>query len=268
MQLGFIGAGNMARAIIEGVTASGLLAPDQIGAHDPAAGKLADLAKSAGINALAGNQEVVAAAETLVLAVKPQVLPQVMEQTAGQIIERRPLVVSIAAGITLAHLDGWLGPNTPVVRVMPNLNAAIGQGMAAVTGNAVATGQQVGSVVALFQAVGQAIELEERLFPAFTAVAGSSPAWVALFIEALARGGLEAGLTKDQARAAATQSVVGTGLLLQRGAWHPWQLIDQVSSPGGTTIAGLNALEERGFSAAAVAAVAATIRRDGELAGK
>jgi pyrroline-5-carboxylate reductase len=175
------------------------------------------------------------------------------------------LAVSIAAGVTLAHLDGWLGPNVPVVRVMPNLNVQVREGMSAVAGNAVATDSQVAQVVELFSAVGQAIELPERLFPAFTAVAGSSPAWVLLFIEALARGGLAAGLTKAQARGAATQAVFGTAALLRGAGRHPWELIDQVSSPGGTTVAGLNTLEERGFSAAVVAAVAATIERDARL---
>jgi pyrroline-5-carboxylate reductase len=266
MRIGFIGAGHMATAIIEGVTASGLIGADQICAHDPAAERLAEFARRTGITAFAGNEEVIAASDTVVLAVKPQILPRVLEQAGGQIIAKRPLTVSIAAGIRLAHLDGWLGPDVPVVRVMPNLNVAVGQGMAAVAGNAVATDQQVESVLELFGAVGRAIELDERLFPAFTAAAGSSPAWVFLFIEALARGALAAGMTKSQAREAATQAVLGSAALLLSGDRHPWELIDQVSSPGGTTVAGLNVLEERGFSAAVVAAVAATIEREARLA--
>ncbi|MDR2252295.1 MAG: pyrroline-5-carboxylate reductase [Bifidobacteriaceae bacterium] len=266
MRIGFIGAGHMAGAIIEGTIASGLVEASQICAHDISADTLGAVARRTGIAAFAGNEEVIAASDTVVLAVKPQVLPSVLEQIAGQIILKKPLVVSIAAGVTLAHLDGWLGPTVPVVRVMPNLNVAVGQGMSAVVGNAVATDAQVAGVVELFAAVGKSTILPERLFPAFGAVAGASPAWVFLFVEALARGGLAAGMTKRQAREAATQAVLGSAALLQSGDWHPWELIDQVSSPGGTTVAGLNALEERGFSAAVVAGVAAAIARDAQLA--
>ncbi|MDR1633666.1 MAG: pyrroline-5-carboxylate reductase [Bifidobacteriaceae bacterium] len=267
MKIGFIGAGNMAGAIIDGIVASGLVGAGDIVTHDPDSSKAAGLAHRTGIAACAGNEEVVAASDIVVLAVKPQQLPGVLEQVAGQIVAKAPLVVSIAAGVTLKHLDGWLGPNVPVVRVMPNINATVGQGMAAVAGNDVATDSQVDSVAQLFAAAGKAIQLEERLFPAFTAVAGSSPAWVFLFVDALARGGLAAGMTKHQAREAATQAVLGSAALLQQSGEHPWQLIDKVSSPGGTTVAGMNVLEDRGFSAAVVAAVAATIEREAELAG-
>jgi pyrroline-5-carboxylate reductase len=255
----------MASAIIDGVIASGLVGADQIGAHDPDAAKLKELAERTGIVAFAGNKEVVAASDTVVLAVKPQQLPSLLEEIGGQIVAQAPLVVSIAAGVTLKRLDGWLGPDTPVVRVMPNINATVGQSMTAVTGNAVATDSQVESARQLFAAIGQATLLEERLFPAFTAVAGSSPAWIFLFIDALARGGLAEGMTKRAARDAATQAVLGSAALLQRTGEHPWEWIDKVSSPGGTTVAGMNTLEDRGFSAAVVAAVAATARRDAEL---
>jgi pyrroline-5-carboxylate reductase len=256
----------MAGSIIKGIVESGLVSAGQVVAHDPNTAKLAALAKATGITAEAGNEEVVSACDVVVLAVKPQVLPQLMEQLAARLVASNPLVVSIAAGITLAHLDGWLGPNVAVVRVMPNLNVAVGAGMAAVAGNSVASDLQVEQVRELFAAVGQAMVLEERLFPAFTAVAGSSPAWVFMFIDALARGGLAAGMSKQQATEAACQAVLGSAkLLAEDPERHAWQLIDQVSSPGGTTVAGLNTLEERGFGAAVVAAVAATIKREAEL---
>ncbi|MDR2379141.1 MAG: pyrroline-5-carboxylate reductase [Bifidobacteriaceae bacterium] len=265
MKIGFIGAGTMAGAIITGIIDSGLVGPDAIGAHDPDAGKLRDLAEATKIVAYAGNEEVVAASDIVVLAVKPQYLSGLLERLAGQLIAKRPLVVSIAAGVTLRQIDGWLGPDVPVVRVMPNINATVGRGMAAVTANAVATDSQIESVLELFGSVGKAVRLEERLFPAFTAVAGSSPAWVFLFVDALARGALAAGMTKREARDAATQAVLGSAALLAATGEHPWELIDKVSSPGGTTVAGMNVLEDRGFSAAVVAAVAATVQRDREL---
>ncbi|MDR2114682.1 MAG: pyrroline-5-carboxylate reductase [Bifidobacteriaceae bacterium] len=265
VQIGFIGAGNMASAIIEGVISAGLVAPDQIGAYDPGTEQLAKFAQRTGIRALPNNTEVIVESDWVVLAVKPQVLAAVLEPLKAQLVQKRPLVISIAAGVTLAHLDRWISPEVPMARVMPNLNVAAKQGMAAVTGNQAATSEQVEAVAELFRTVGQAIVLEERLFPAFTAIAGSSPAWVFLLIDALARGALAAGMPKQQARAVATQAVLGSAALLQLKQEHPWELIDQVSSPGGTTQAGLNVLEDRGFSSAVVAAVAATIQRDSEL---
>jgi pyrroline-5-carboxylate reductase len=265
MEIGFVGAGQMAGAIIEGIIGSGLVAADQVCAHDPDPERLERLAQATGIVPFAGNQEVVAAAQTLVLAVKPQVMPEVMEQLAAQVVARRPLVVSIAAGVTLAHLDGWLGPNTPVARVMPNMNARVREGMAAVAGNSVASDSQVEGVLELVRAVGHAIVLPERLFPAFTAVAGSSPAWVFLFVEALAQSALAAGMPKRQAREVAVQAVLGSAATLRDADEHPWELIDKVASPGGTTVAGLQALQRHGFEAAVAAAVAATIEREGQL---
>ncbi|MDR1823747.1 MAG: pyrroline-5-carboxylate reductase [Bifidobacteriaceae bacterium] len=263
--LGFIGAGNMAGAIVRGVVRSGLVPAGQIGAFDPNDAALQHLTEETGIVPFAGNLDLVADAATVVLAVKPHLVPGVLEQVGGLLQERKPLVVSIAAGVTLAHLEGWLSPATPIVRVMPNLNVAVGQGMAAVTANQAATSDQVEQVLALFRAVGQAIEVEERLFPAFTAIAGSSPAWTFLYIDALARGALAAGMTKAQAREAATQAVLGSAAMLAASSDHAWELIDRVSSPGGTTVAGLNALEAKGFSSAVIAAVQATIAREAEL---
>jgi pyrroline-5-carboxylate reductase len=265
MQIGFIGAGNMAGAIIQGLVTSGFVAGDQIGATSLDAAGLDALARRTGIVPVAGNTELVAQSQVVVLAVKPQQLDQVMEGVGAQLVAQRPLVVSIAAGITLERLAGWLSPNVALVRAMPNLNVRVGQGMTAVAGNEVATQSQVEQVRDLFGAVGQAMVLEERLFPAFSAIAGAAPAWVFLAIDALARGALAAGMTKAQAREAATQTVLGSAALLQATGEHPWVLIDQVASPGGTTVAGLNVLEDRGFSAALVAAVAATITRDVEL---
>jgi pyrroline-5-carboxylate reductase len=263
--IGFIGAGNMAGAIIRGLVQSGTQAPDQICASDPNPQALDKLARETGITAFVGNEEVVQAADTIVLAIKPDKVDAVMEEIGARIVAKNPLVVPIVAGLDLAKWDSWLGPNTPVVRVMPNINVTVGAGISAVTPNANATDQQVREVLTLFRSVGQAIELPERLFGAFTAVAGSSPAWVFLFVEALARGALAAGMPKAQAADVATAAVAGSAALLAQSPKHAWELIDMVSSPGGTTVAGLNTLEERGFSAAVIEAVRVTIAREREL---
>jgi pyrroline-5-carboxylate reductase len=267
MAVGFIGAGNMASAIIRGLVESGFAAAQEIVVHDTKAEALDRLAAELGIVAAAGNPEVVAQAETVVLAVKPQVLPAVMAEVAAELVAARRLVVSIVGSAPLDKLVSWLSPQTAIVRVMPNVNAQVGAGIAAVAGTGAASRDQIESVVAMMRSVGAAVELDESLFSAFGAIAGSSPAWTFLYIDALARGGVAAGMPKAQALAIAAQAVKGSAELVAAGRAHPWELIDQVSSPGGTTVAGLAVLEDRGLAAAVTTAVRATIAREGEIAG-
>ncbi|MDR3201738.1 MAG: pyrroline-5-carboxylate reductase [Bifidobacteriaceae bacterium] len=266
MSIGFIGAGNMAGAIIRGLIASGHPASD-ISVHDTDPAVLDALARETGVVAAAGNQEVIAQDQTLILAVKPHIVPRVLEEVAARIVDRRPLVVSIAAGVPIAKLESWLNPSTAIVRAMPNLNASIRQGVAAVTGNGAASREQIDSALAIFRSVGEAIELDEALFRPFMAIAGSSPAWTFLYLDALARGGVAGGMPKRQALQVAAAAVRGSAALVASGAAHPWELIDQVSSPAGTTIAGLSVLEARGLPSAVTDAVRATIARDIEIAG-
>ncbi|MCL1898538.1 MAG: pyrroline-5-carboxylate reductase [Micrococcales bacterium] len=266
MQIGFIGAGAMAGAIIKGVISAGHLTCNQLGAYDVDTAKLATLAEQTSITAYSSNQHLLEHCDVVVLAIKPHLMAEVLEQIAPTTRANHPLIISIAAGISLAKLANWLGDDQPLIRVMPNLNVQVSAGMTAIVPNQVAKPAQVTQALDLFGALGQTMLLEERLIPAFTAVAGSSPAWVFQLIDALARGGLVAGLPKQLGLQAATQAVFGSAKLLAASDLHPGQLIDQVASPGGTTVAGLTELDNRGFGAAVVAAVAATIRREGELA--
>jgi pyrroline-5-carboxylate reductase len=265
MTIGFIGAGNMAGAIIRGILAAKYAAPSDIVVHDTNAGVLDALTQQTGIVPAAGNQEVITEDATVVLAVKPQVLPRVLEQTAARIVAAKPLVVSIAGGTPIAKLESWLSPQVPIVRVMPNVNAKVGGGVAAVAGNSAATRAHIEDVLAMFSSVGIAIELDESLFRAFSAIAGSSPAWTFLYIDALARAGVAAGMPKPQALRIAAQAVAGSAAMVLDGSSHPWELIDMVSSPAGTTVAGTAVLEERGLAAAVAGAVRATILRDEEI---
>lgn len=265
MQIGFIGAGSMAQAIIKGIVGAGFSRADQIGASDLDTTKLTALANQTGITVYSSNLELVAASDLVVLAVKPINIAAVLIEARPAIEAKSPLVVSIAAGIGLPSLSNLLGPNVPLVRAMPNLNVKVGEGMTAIAGHQTASQEQVRQVVSLFDAVGQTLVVEERLFPALGAIAGCSPAWIFLLIDALARGALTAGLPKAVGLEAATQAVLGSAKLLASTDQHPGALIDQVASPGGTTVAGLNALDERGFAAAVVAAVSAAISRDREL---
>ncbi|MDR0433300.1 MAG: pyrroline-5-carboxylate reductase [Bifidobacteriaceae bacterium] len=268
MSIGFIGAGNMAGAIIRGIVGSGYAPAARILAYDPHAPTLDALVEQTGIVPVAGNPEVIAADTTVVLAVKPQVIPRVMEEVAAQIVAARPLVISIAAGTPIQSLERWLGPEQPIVRAMPNVNAQVRQAVTAVAGNGATTPEQLATAKAIFTSVGEVVELDESLFRAFAALAGSSPAWTFLYIDALARGGVAAGMPKALALQIAAKAVAGSAALLADGGAHPWELIDQVSSPAGTTIAGLTVLEEKGLSSAVLGAVAATMRREEMIARK
>jgi pyrroline-5-carboxylate reductase len=266
MVYGFIGTGNMAGAIIRGVVAAKKVAPAGIVGFDTDPVKLKALADETGIGTAASADELVDRCETVVLSVKPNVIPVVLDQQAAALRARGRLVVSIAAGTPIAALEAKLGADVPIVRVMPNVNAMVGQAMCAVCGNAAATRQQVDQVKDLLGGVGGVTEIDEHLMATFSALAGASPAWTFYFIDALARGGVAGGMPKAQALEIAAQAVKGSAEMILEGKGHPWALIDMVSSPAGTTIAGLQVLEEAGLSPAAINAVKATIARDAEIA--
>lgn len=270
MTVGFIGTGNMATAIVRGVVADGFVAASDIVVFDPDAAKREALGAELGVQVAASNDELVERVDVVVLAVKPQVVPAVLPAIAGRLADRRRVLVSIAAGTPLTRLEelltaGGSGPRQPVVRVMPNVNAMIGAGMAAVCGNDAASTEDVAQVLGMFAAVGDAIELPESQFSTFTAVAGSAPAFAYLFVDALARGAVKAGMAKDLATRIAAQTVLGSAQMVLESDRSPWDLIDMVCSPGGTTVAGLVALEDRAFLATVVHGVTATIERDKEM---
>lgn len=267
MKVAFIGAGAMARAISAGAAKS------QAGEwvfsfFDPAPGAAQQAAKECGGTAPPSAAQAMDDADLVVLAVKPQVQPAVLETLP----QTKACIVSIAAGRTTGDITSELeaaGHDSPaLVRVMPNVNAAAGHATSAICWNSFASPTQVAGATALFDAIGETMEIPEPLFGAFTAMAGSSPAWYFRIVNALALAGVNAGLTKAQATRAAASAMAGSGsLLLQTldAGGHPETLVDQVCSPGGTTVAGLLAAEDAGLSAALDKAVQATIQRDGEL---
>ncbi|MEE6280360.1 pyrroline-5-carboxylate reductase [Georgenia sunbinii] len=272
MTIGFIGAGNMAGAIIRGLVAAEVVTGRDILVHDVSPQAAQDLARETGASVASSASSLVAGSEVVVLAVKPQVVAAVLRETGETIAGHRPLIVSIAAGTTLATLAGHLpaGKDVPVVRVMPNVNAMIGAGVAAVCGNEAATAADLARVQEIFAAVGEVVELPEKDFSTFTALAGSGPAFVFTFIDALARGGVMSGMPKKLATLIAAQTVLGSAQLVLDSAEDghtPADLVDMVSSPAGTTVAGLVAMEQAGFSPAVVRAVQATVARGDELAG-
>ena len=266
MRVGFVGAGNMAQAIIKGMLDTGFVTPDAVSAFDTEHDKLHSFCRDKGIQARSSNEELVAGADVIVLAVKPGSFAGVLAPLRTAVREKRPLIVSIAAGTSLATIGALLEDATlPIVRVMPNVNAQIGASMSALCGSTAVSGAQMDWAEALFATLGRTLRLDEELFSVFSATACASPAFAFMFIEALARGGVRGGLTKQQAVLAAAQAVMGSARLVLESAQHPCALVDAVCSPGGTSIAGVAALEEGAFTATIMRAVAATTQRDKEL---
>ncbi|ACV08624.1 pyrroline-5-carboxylate reductase [Jonesia denitrificans] len=263
--VGFIGIGNMASAIIRGLITSGLVNASDIVVSSRDHARREAFAAELGVRSLDSNVLVALESDILVLAVKPAQFETVCEEIGEEIEQSDPLVVSVAAGLTLRQLADMLPARTRIARAMPNVNSSLREGMTAVCVNEHATSTDEASVVAAFEAVGQVAVLDESLFSAFTAIAGSSPAFTFLFIDALSRGAVAAGMPKDVATAVAAQAVRGSASLLAGSDRHPWELIDSVCSPGGTTVAGLLELERHGFLSTVTQAVAATVARDAQL---
>lgn len=261
--LAVVGGGKMGEAIAAGLVTSGVLAPSAIAVAEPS-GERRGVFERQGIAAVADARDIAGETEILLLAVKPQVIDAVVAHVAED-VQRGTVVVSIAAGIPTGRLESLLAEGTPVVRVMPNTPAMVGAGMAVVSGGAHATAAQIERVRNLFEAVGEAIVLEEQAQDAATAISGSGPAYAALFIDALAEAGEVQGLPRDVAQALAVQTFAGTARMLALTGMRPQDLIDGVSSPGGTTVAALQALEAGDVRAAISAAVASAVKRAKEL---
>jgi pyrroline-5-carboxylate reductase len=260
--LAVIGGGRMGEAIVGGLVRSGAVPAARITVAEPSAERRDALTAAFGVRCVDDGSEALPA-DTVILAVKPQVIESVATTLSNAL--SGSLVVSIAAGITCARLEAVLPGDATVVRVMPNTPALVGEGMSVVSGGTNATTEQTELVLGLFSALGKAIMLDERYQDAATAISGSGPAYFALVIDALARGGVRQGLPRDVAQALAVQTMLGTARLLDGSGMHPEALIDGVTSPGGTTIAAVEALEARAVRSAFAEAVDAAVRRAKEL---
>lgn len=263
--IGFIGGGNMATAMIKGFVAANIAAAADIVASDVDATRRAVLARSLKVHATADNAAVVRDARVVILAVKPQIIDAVLAEMRPA-ASTRQLFVSIAAGIPTRRLEDGLGPGVRVVRVMPNTPALLGQGMSVTVRGRHATAADERAVLRLLRTVGRARAVaDERLLDAVTGLSGSGPAYVYRFAEGLIAGGVAAGLTSDLAIELTLQTITGAAAMLQQSGESPERLRAMVTSPGGTTLAGLNELEQRGFFAALSAAVVTAARRAAEL---
>ena len=263
--VGFIGAGRMARALAGGMIRAGLVQSQQVVAADPIAEALRHLLdETPGARGAASNRELVEHCDVIVLAVKPQHLASATLGLAQAAADK--LVVSILAGVRLAKLSTAF-PESRLIRVMPNTPALVGQGASAYALGPSATtadGELVGS---LLTAIGRAYRVDENLLDAVTGLSGSGPAFIYVAIEALADGGVRMGLPRDLSLALAAQTVRGAAEMVLATGEHPAVLKDQVASPGGTTIAGLQELENGSLRATLIAAVEAATQRSIELGG-
>jgi pyrroline-5-carboxylate reductase len=263
-RVGFLGSGNMGEALIKGLVTANVVPARAIHAADVRDERLRELEKQYGITIARDNRALVADADVVIFAVKPQIIDAVAHEIAPA-ITREKLLVSVAAGVSTARIRAALGKPARLIRVMPNTPALVLEGITAV---ARADGLDAGDLdvaVEIFSAVGRVVVLDEAAMDAVTGLSGSGPAYVALVIEALADGGVKMGLDRATAHALATQTVLGAAMLLRETGMHPGALKDMVSSPGGTTIAGVGALEAAGLRAALIDAVERATLRSREL---
>jgi pyrroline-5-carboxylate reductase len=266
-KIGFVGAGNMAGALIKGLLHSGTVGPEQIQASDVREERLAELAGQHGIAVTKENAELAGWADVVVLAVKPQVVDKVMVPIA-RTIRAQALLVSIVAGVPIESLESRLPPDTRVVRTMPNTAAIALAGATAIAPGTHASEEDLRLARQLFEATGRVVVLDESLLDAVTGLSGSGPAYVMLMIEALADGGVKVGLHRETALLLAAQTVYGSAKLLLETGEHPGRLKDMVTSPGGTAIAGLHTLEAGGLRTTLINAVENATRRSIELGEK
>lgn len=262
VKLGVIGGGVMGEALLSRLIALEQFRPADVWVSDPLEARRDALTAQYGVMTTADNREVATQADVLLLAIKPQVFGAVTQALPRT--NSAQLVLSILAGVTLSQLEAAF-PGQPVVRAMPNTPATVGAGM-----TAIALGQQVNAEQAalaqkLFEAVGEVVQVPESLMDAVTGLSGSGPGYLAIVVEALADGGVAAGLPRAIAQKLALQTVWGTAELLKTSGLHPAELKDRVTSPGGTTIAGIAQLESQGLRSALIEAVRAAAQRSKEL---
>lgn len=248
MRLGFIGAGNMAQAMIGGVLKSGLLKREEIIASAATRGTLDKVEREFGVCATLDNKEV-AKSDVVFLAVKPVYCEQVIEEIKDSILEHQ-IVVSIVAGKSMAWLEKAFGGKRKLIRTMPNTPALVGEGITAVCSNERVTEEEIETVCEILESFGKAEVVSESIMDAVIAVSGSSPAYVFMFIEAMADAAVAEGMPRAQAYQFAAQSVLGSAKMVLETGKHPGVLKDMVCSPAGTTIEAVRVLEQKGFRGA------------------
>ena len=246
IRIGFIGTGNMGSPLVKGVAGSGIFAPDCINIYDIDREKAEALSRETGVNLAEGNKAVVERSDIIILAVKPNYIKPVLEECKSS-FDKNKVLVSIAVGVSIKTYKDILGEDVKVVRTMPNTPVSVREGMTLVCFDKNTNNNDKEIVRKLFECVGKVEELEERLMSEVTALTGSSPAYVFIFIEAMADAAVQSGIPRNLAYRLAAQAVLGSAKMVLETGKHPGELKDQVCSPAGTTIEAVNTLEKHGF---------------------
>ncbi|MBI5069788.1 MAG: pyrroline-5-carboxylate reductase [Deltaproteobacteria bacterium] len=262
--IAFLGAGNMAEALVKGLLRAGVAAPQEILCTDRRLERGPELQKAYGVRFSSSNVAAAREAGIVVLSVKPQAMNKLLDEIAP-VLDQSKLVISIAAGVPIAAIERKVGHGVRIVRTMPNTPALVGAGATALSAGEHATEADLTQAKALFDAVGKAVIVDEPLLDAVTGLSGSGPAYIFLIIEALSDAGVKVGLARVQSQELAAQTVLGSAKLLLETGEHPGRLKDMVTSPGGTAIAGLHTLEAGGLRTTLMNAVEAATRRSHEL---
>jgi len=260
VQICCIGCGNMGRSLIGGILANGY--PRQlIRGADPAPAQREAIRTLFGIEILADNLPAIEHAEIVILAVKPQLMAATVKNMAPSLVKHRPLIISIAAGISLDAIESCARKDLKLIRVMPNICVSAREGASAIAGGKHAVKEDLMIAKTIFDSVGKSLFIEESLLDAVTGLSGSGPAYIFLIIDALADAGVKVGLSRDDALILSSQTVLGAAKMLIETGEHPGKLKDMVTSPGGTAIAGLHTLEEGGLRTTLINAVEVATQR-------
>ncbi len=265
MKLGFIGTGNLATAVIKGVLSVGTADSKDVYIYDINTEKTAAMSADFGVNVLPTAKAVAAACDVVTVAVKPKDIAALFGEISEELVANDPLVISTAAGTTLDYMSSLLPVEPRLVRIMPNINAAVGQAMTAYCATKRVGKNDLDFVDRFCSSFGKAMPLDEKLFSVFTAEAGSAPAFVYLFIDALAKASERHGLTREQALQIAVQTVYGSAMMIDKSGEDPGALAVKVCSPGGTTIEGVAALKEHNLDEMLIDAVDRTAQKDKKL---
>lgn len=268
MKIGFIGTGNMANAMIKGMLNAETVTAQNIFAFDIDSAKLLMCAEKYGINSAASANEITDKCSAVFIAIKPADFPNLLKQLDESIKTNNPLIISIAAGTDINYISTFLSSTPALVRIMPNINATVGEAMTAYCTNSKVNAGQIKLIEKLCSSFGDVIALDEKYFPIFGVIAGAAPAFAYMFIDELARAAVKLGMNKKQALQIAAQTVLGSAKLVLESDEHPYELIDRVCSPGGITIEGITALQEFGFSNAITQAVERAYQKDSKLSGQ
>lgn len=263
-KVGFIGCGNMAQAIIGGIIKNGTVKPTDIIASDVFEDSLKKAKAEHGIKVTASNVEAAGQSDLIFIAVKPYQAEGVIKEIAAKVTAKK-VVVSMATGIDLKSMEGWFGKKVKLVRIMPNTPALVNAGMTAASPNASVTEEETEMVRTILGAIGRCEVVPESLMDAVLVVSGSAPAYVYMFIEAMADAAVLEGMSRPMAYTFAAQTVMGSAKMVMETGMHPGALKDMVCSPGGTTIEAVAVLEERGFRSAVIEAMRACAIKGREL---